>query len=86
MELWLSMDARGMYVLTEKPTIRAEVDGTGRDDVYFAIGDGLGLRYLCPGVVEAVFAGTLKLRRFQAVRVRLVGEVVGEVSDVCCEA
>ena len=82
MELWLSRDARKMYTLTETPPVLAEVDATGRDDIFPRPGDGLGLRHLCPTVTEVMFGKGLTLKRFQCVRVRLVGEVIGEVMEV----
>lgn len=82
MDLILSVDGRGMYVLTEKLPVRAEVDGTGRDDLYIVPDDGLGLRHLCPGGVEMIFGGNLRLKRFQCVEVRLVGTICGEVMEV----
>ena len=82
MDLWLSMDARGMYVLTENPPVRCEVDATGRDDIFPRPGDGLGLRHLCPAVTEAMFGKHLQLNRFGLVRVALTGIVIGSTMSV----
>lgn len=69
--LFLSRQANGQYMLTDKLPDRCEIDGTGRDDYYVAKGDRVGQRHFCPllaGVAE------VKLKRLESVPVRVTIE------------
>lgn len=76
MELWLSRQANGSYMLTDKKPVIGEVGTTGYRDLYVAVGDSVGIRHMCPRGAQGLFG--VKLRRLESVRVELSGRVAAK--------
>lgn len=90
--LYLSRQANGQYMLSDKPPIRHEVDGTGQDDFYPEPGDRFFVRNFCKllaavalckvdptnGELEMVGEALkkAKLRRLESVPVRVTIEKI----------
>jgi len=75
MNLHLSRQADGRYMLTALPPIRAAVRGAGgAEDLYLRAGEPIGIRHLCQGGVRALFG--VELKPLESVRVELTGHVV----------
>ena len=71
MKLWLSRQANGMYMLTERKPIAAPVDRLDYTDLYIAPGDAIGIRNVC-GLILGV-CGVPALKRGESVQVELEG-------------
>jgi hypothetical protein len=75
MELWLTRQRNGLYMLTyTKPTI-ADVESRGYQDVYVAPGDPVGMRNFCDLILKIVGL-TKPLNRLDSIKINLEGQIV----------
>ncbi len=71
MQLYLSRQANGLYMLTELEPRKVLVNGTTKFDLYVPEGDRIGLRNLCGVSLYILHAEQLK--RLETIKVNLEG-------------
>lgn len=75
MELWLTRQMNGMYMLTYHPPVIAEVEGRGYKDAYVPPGDPVGIRNFCDLILKvAGLEG--QLNRLDSVKIYLTGNII----------
>lgn len=75
MQLWLTRQRNGMYMLTFNKPIIADVEGRGYRDAYVPPGDPIGIRNFCDMILKAVgLEGHLNY--LESVRIHLEGGIV----------
>ena len=80
MNVWISKQQNGSYLMTRFKPILERVTGTHHADLYVRPGDPLGVRSLCPeGVAGLIGPETeQKIETFGSVYVNLSAEIVNE--------
>lgn len=75
MELWLTRQMNGMYMLTYHKPLIQEVEGRGYSDAYVPPGDPVGIRNFCDLILKVVgLEGQLK--KLESIRIKLEGGIV----------
>ena len=74
MEMYLSRQANGLYMLTEFEPLRKKVGQTDKEDFYVPPGDSIGIRNLCNIALWILKAD--KLKRMETVKVDLTGHLI----------
>lgn len=75
MELWLTRQMNGMYMLTFNKPIIADVEGRGYRDAYVPPGDPVGIRNFCDIILKVVGLEG-KLNRLESIRIKLEGGII----------
>jgi hypothetical protein len=75
MELWLTRQRNGMYMLTLNKPIIADVEGRGYQDAYVQPGDPIGMRNFCDLILKIVGLEG-KLNRLESIRINLEGGII----------
>lgn len=75
MELWLTRQMNGMYMLTFNKPIIADVEGRGYMDAYVPYGDPVGVRNFCDMILKVVGVEG-HLDRLQSIRIHLEGGII----------
>lgn len=75
MELWLTRQMNGMYMLTYHKPIIAEVTGRGYMDAYVPPGDPVGIRNFCDLILK-VSNLEGKLNRLESIKIHLTGNII----------
>lgn len=75
MELWLTRQMNGMYMLTFNKPIIADVEGRGYRDAYVPPGDPVGIRNFCDMILKVVGLEG-KLNRLESIRIKLEGGII----------
>lgn len=75
MELFLTRQHNGLYMLTAKEPIMAKVDGREFEDAYVAPGEPVGMRNFCDLILKLLHIET-PLKRGQTIRIKLDGSVI----------
>ena len=74
MQLYLSRQANGLYMLTEFEPIKSLVGTTDNYDLYVKEGDSIGIRNLCN--VSLYILNASRLNKLETVKVELSGKLV----------
>lgn len=72
MEMFLTRQRNGLYMLTKQKPIFAKVEGRDFEDAYFEPGEPIGIRNLCD-LALMVFKLETPLKRGQTIKVLLQG-------------
>jgi len=75
MELWLTRQRNGMYMLTYNKPIIADVEGRGYQDAYAQPGDPVAVRNFCDLILKIVGLEG-KLNRLESIRINLEGGII----------
>lgn len=75
MELWLTRQRNGMYMLTHNKPIICEVEGRGYMDAYVPAGDPVGIRNFCDLILKVVNLEG-QLNRLESVKIYLTGNII----------
>lgn len=75
MELWLTRQRNGLYMLTHNKPLIADVEGRGYQDVYVPPGDPVGIRNFCDLILKLVGAEG-KLDRLDSIKIELDGKLL----------
>ena len=74
MELYLTRQLNGLYMLTLYPPIFAKVGTSDHMDAYVQPGEPIGIRHLCDRILIVVNSKPLK--RCESIKVELNGNVL----------
>ena len=77
MELYLTRQMNGQYMLTYYKPIIADVEGRGFKDAYVAPGDPIGIRNFCDLILKVVNLDG-QLKRLESIKVFLTGNIILE--------
>lgn len=72
MELWLTRQRNGMYMLTFNKPIIADVEGRDYQDVYVPPGDPVGIRNFCDLILKLCKIEK-PLKRLESLKINLEG-------------
>ncbi len=75
MELYLTRQLNGQYMLTKYPPIIQDVDGVGKKDAYIVPGEPIGLRNVCSLILRVVEINE-DLPRLETRKVNLFGNLI----------
>jgi len=75
MELYLTRQMNGLYMLTKYKPLIFEVEGRGYKDAYVPCGDPIGIRNFCDTILKVVNLNG-HLNRLESVQVFLTGNIV----------
>lgn len=75
MELYLTRQLNGQYMLTKYPPIIQDVDGIGKKDAYIVPGEPIGLRNVCNLILRVVEINE-ELPRLETRKVNLYGNLI----------
>jgi hypothetical protein len=75
MNLFLSRQANGQYMLTAVVPKRHRVGNTAIDDLYIRPGEPIGYRNMCPASVEMLLPGFRHLQPLQTIEVEISAKV-----------
>lgn len=75
MEVWMTRQRNGQYMLTKYKPIMAEVEGRGYVDAYVVPGEPIGVRNLCDAILK-ILDRPVNLKRGEMVLVELSGKVI----------
>lgn len=75
MELWLTRQRNGMYMLTFNKPIIADVEGRGYKDAYVPPGDPVGIRNFCDLILKLIGTES-RLNRLDSVKIELDGKLL----------
>jgi hypothetical protein len=75
MELYLTRQMNGLYMLTKYKPIICEVEGRGYKDAYVPCGDPIGIRNFCDTILKVVNLEG-HLNRLESVQVFLTGNII----------
>lgn len=75
MELWLTRQRNGMYMLTYHKPIICDVEGRGYQDAYVPPGDPVGIRNFCDLILKTVNLEG-QLNRLESIKINLTGNIV----------
>lgn len=81
MRFWLTRQADGSFMLTQRPPVITRVGESNTFDAYIDPGDAAGLRkHFCRGQTIRFFGREVaRLQPLDAIEVEMEGRVVGEV-------
>jgi hypothetical protein len=75
MELWLTRQRNGMYMLTYNKPVIADVEGRGYQDAYAQPGDPVAVRNFCDLILKIVgLKGSLNC--LDSIRINLEGGII----------
>lgn len=75
MELWLTRQRNGLYMLTQGKPIICDVQGRNYQDAYVPAGDPVGIRNFCDLILKVVNLEG-QLNRLESVRIKLDGNII----------
>lgn len=75
MELYLTRQHNGLYMLTKMAPVSCRVEGRDFDDAYVAPGEPVGMRNFCDLILKLVNIDK-PLKRGQTVRIQLSGSII----------
>jgi hypothetical protein len=75
MELYLTRQKNGLYMLTAFEPIFAKVEGRDFDDAYVRPGEPVGMRNFCDLILKLIKLDK-PLRRGQTIKIALDGKVI----------
>ncbi len=75
MEVWMTRQRNGQYMLTRYKPIMAMVEGRDYMDAYVVPGEPIGVRNLCDAILK-ILDKPLQLKRGESVLIELAGKVI----------
>lgn len=75
MEVWMTRQRNGQYMLTKYKPIMAEVEGRGYMDAYVVPGEPIGVRNLCDALLR-ILDRKVDLKRGESILVELSGRII----------
>lgn len=81
MELWLTKQRNGQYMLTKYKPILAQVEGRDYTDAYVIPGEPIGVRNLCDAIL-AILDKPTNLKRGESILIELSGRII-EMFELC---
>lgn len=75
MELWLTKQHNGLYMLTVKKPIIAKVEGRDFEDAYVAPGEPVGMRNFCDLILKLVNLDK-PLKRGESIQIEITGKPI----------
>lgn len=81
MEVWMTRQRNGQYMLTKYKPIMAMVEGRDYMDAYVLPGEPIGVRNLCDAILKILDKPVI-LKRGESVLIELSGRVI-EMFELC---
>ncbi len=75
MELWLTRQMNGQYMLTYNKPVLAQVEGREYSDAYVPHGDPVGIRNFCDLILKVVNLDK-PLQRLESIKINLTGNTL----------
>ncbi len=75
MEVWMTRQRNGQYMLTKYKPIMAQVEGRDYMDAYVLPGEPIGVRNLCDALLK-IMNKPVTLKRGESILVELSGRVI----------
>jgi hypothetical protein len=75
MELWLTRQRNGQYMLTHNKPVICDVEGRGYEDAYVPYGDVVGIRNFCDLILKVVNLDK-PLNRLESIKINLTGNTL----------
>ncbi len=75
MEVWMTRQRNGQYMLTKYKPIMAMVEGRDYMDAYVVPGEPIGVRNLCDAILR-VLNKSISLKRGESVLIELSGKII----------
>lgn len=75
MELWLTRQRNGMYMLTHNKPVLTDVEGRNYEDAYVPYGDPVGMRNFCDLILK-VIGSERKLDFLESIKIDLTGRIL----------
>ena len=75
MEVWMTRQRNGQYMLTKYKPVMAQVEGRDYMDAYVLPGEPIGVRNLCDALLK-IMDRPVTLKRGESVLVELSGRVI----------
>jgi hypothetical protein len=81
MEVWLTRQHNGQYMLTKYKPIMAQVEGRDYKDAYVMPGEPIGVRNLCDAILK-ILNQPVQLKRGESVLIELSGRII-DLYELC---
>tara|TARA_R110000868_G_scaffold363356_1_gene625648 strand:- start:526 stop:792 length:267 start_codon:yes stop_codon:yes gene_type:complete len=81
MEVWMTRQRNGQYMLTKYKPIMAQVEGRDYVDAYVLPGEPVGVRNLCDALLR-ILDKPVTLKRGESILIELSGRVI-EMFELC---
>lgn len=75
MEVWMTRQRNGQYMLTKYKPVMAQVEGRDYMDAYVLPGEPIGVRNLCDALLK-IMNKPVTLKRGESILVELSGRVI----------
>lgn len=75
MEVWMTRQRNGQYMLTKYKPIMAMVEGRDYMDAYVVPGEPIGVRNLCDAILK-MLDKPIQLKRGESILVELAGKII----------
>lgn len=81
MEVWMTRQRNGQYMLTKYKPIIAQVEGRDYTDAYVVPGEPIGVRNLCDSLLK-ILDRKIELKRGESVLIELSGKII-DLFELC---
>lgn len=75
MEVWMTRQRNGQYMLTKYKPIIAQVEGRDYTDAYVVPGEPIGVRNLCDSLLK-ILDRKIELKRGESILIELSGKII----------
>lgn len=81
MEVWMTRQRNGQYMLTKYKPIIAQVEGRDYTDAYVVPGEPIGVRNLCDSLLK-ILDRKIELKRGESILIELGGKII-DLYELC---
>jgi hypothetical protein len=81
MEVWLTRQRNGQYMLTKYKPIMAQVEGRDYTDAYVVPGEPIGVRNLCDAILK-ILDRKVDIRRGDSVLIEMSAKII-DLYELC---